>query len=101
VGWKGNEFYVPCESTEDFFIDCGPPYGDRRSCTEYVFLGREINAGLSFQHRILKDHKAIVEAIRKLVFSFVRPITNDSPNTDDAAVQEAGVPIWATRRSGT
>lgn len=74
VGWEGHEFYLPCESRQNFFIDCDQPYGDRRSCIEYVFFGRGIDAMLFFQYRILQDHEAIVEAVKELVFSFVRSI---------------------------
>jgi hypothetical protein len=78
VGWKDYQFYVPCEPSEhDFFIDCSPLWGTRRFCTQYVFLGQHINASLWYQHQLLKRHEGIVEAAQKLVFSFVRPITDD------------------------
>lgn len=78
IGWKGNEFYVPCKPpSSGFFIDCSPPWGKSHPCTEYVFLGQRISVSLSYQHRILEHHEAIVDAVRKLVFSFVRPMTDD------------------------
>ena len=74
IGWKGNEFYVPCEPPHSgFYIDCSQPWGKAHPCTEYVFLGRRINASVSYQHRILEHHEAVVDAVRRLVFSFVRP----------------------------
>lgn len=78
IGWKGVEFYVPCEPPHSgFYIDCSPPWGKSHPCTEYAFLGQRINASVSYQHRILEHHQAVVDAVRRLVFSFVRPINND------------------------
>lgn len=72
VGWKGNEFYLPCRPTKDIYIYCNPPYGNRRLCIEYLFLGQNISASVFFQHKILIHHEDIAEQIRKLVFSFIR-----------------------------
>ena len=78
VVWKDYQYYVPCQPSDpDFFIDCFGPCGTRHRCTQYVFLGQRINASLSYQHQLLKRHENIVEAVQKLVFSFVRPITDD------------------------
>ena len=76
--WKDYEYYVPCQpSDRDFFIDCWLPPGARQVCTQYLFLGQRINAQVSYQHRMLKEHRGIVDAVTKLVTSFVRPITDD------------------------
>lgn len=67
VGWKGVEFYVPCKSAaRSLFIYCDRPNGNRQSCYEYVHLGRDIDATLFLQRRILKDHHSIVDAVSKL-----------------------------------
>jgi hypothetical protein len=75
-GRAGQEFYSSCnESEQTFFIDCFPPYNNRRSCSETSFLEDQFGAELTYQYPMLKDHQALLGALKKLVMSFVQPNT--------------------------
>ena len=76
-GRAGQEYYSSCEPEEQtFFVACFPPFNNRRTCNDTTFLEGEIGAELICQYPILKEHRAMLAAMRKLVASFVRPTTD-------------------------
>jgi hypothetical protein len=77
-GYKGDEFYTACDEAErTFSIICFPEFNGRRVCSESAFLGGHIGAVLTYRHVILDNHRAMLDAMRKLVMSFVEPNPED------------------------
>lgn len=75
-GSSGQEFYSSCDEAEQtFFIDCFQPFNNHRSCGETAFFEGQIGAELSYQYPMLKDHRALLNAMKRLVRSFVQPNT--------------------------
>lgn len=71
AGAAGQLFYSSCNPTEQtFFVACFPPFRGRRSCSDTTFLEGEIGAELTYQYSLLKEHRMMLDALRRLVTSF-------------------------------
>jgi hypothetical protein len=73
-GYAGDEFYLACDrSIRTFDIICFPQFNNRRVCSEVAFLDGKLGAQLFYQYPLLSDHGIMLDAVRKLVMSFVAP----------------------------
>lgn len=71
-GYAGDEFYSSCnEDDQTFFINCFPPTKGQRLCVEVAHVGNQLGVEMFYKDSMLKDHSAMLEAIKRVVISFL------------------------------
>jgi hypothetical protein len=77
--YAGYEFYTACRvSDQTFSIFCDAPDNGRRICIADNFLKDHMASQLIYQYATLKDHLAVLRAVKKLVMSFLQPGPDES-----------------------